>query len=155
MRKVKKSLPSWRAWTPQLDRDDQSSWGLNHLETAFYLLSLEVDWDNKEWVSPLTHQTLTTHNLGREHRKFWTGEVIMSEFEYPRLCYNDGKGDKDYPWVGAFYGQLLIKVSCTNSVLWVTWLTGISPGCSCNSLLSRLLKEQHTHYDHLRVAWSS
>lgn len=37
----------------------------------------------------------------------------MSEFEYPRFCYKDGKGDKDRPWVGTFYGQLLIKASKT------------------------------------------
>ncbi|KAF8599345.1 hypothetical protein BDV93DRAFT_560430 [Ceratobasidium sp. AG-I] len=92
MRKVKALLALWRTWTPQLDPNDQSGRGLKHPETAFYLSSLEVDWDNEE-----------------ERRSFRAGEVLMSEFEYPRLCYKDGIGDKDRPWVGAFYGQLLIK----------------------------------------------
>ncbi|KAG9082629.1 hypothetical protein FRC06_004917 [Ceratobasidium sp. 370] len=77
---------------PPLDAEDQSTRGLNHQETAFYLLSFEVNWENEE-----------------EHRKFMAGEIEMSELDFPRLCYQNGEGNKDRPWVGAFFGELLIK----------------------------------------------
>ncbi|KAG9121759.1 hypothetical protein FRC07_002154 [Ceratobasidium sp. 392] len=92
MRKVRYLLVVWEAWTPPLSAEDQSTRGLNHPRTAFYLASLDVTWENEE-----------------ERRKFMNGETEISELDFPRLCYPKGEGDPDKPWVGAFCGELLIK----------------------------------------------
>ncbi|KAG9082923.1 hypothetical protein FS749_006469 [Ceratobasidium sp. UAMH 11750] len=92
MRKVQGLLVVWRTWNPPLNAEDQSTRGLNHRETAFYLSSFEVDWGIEE-----------------ECQKFMAGAIEISELDFPRLCYPNGEGNKDRPWVGAFFGELLIK----------------------------------------------
>ncbi|KAG8726107.1 hypothetical protein FRC12_023702 [Ceratobasidium sp. 428] len=92
MRKVRLLLCTWRTWATRPDAENPSTRGLHNPETAFLLTSLDLDWDDLD-----------------VRRKFMNGEILISELDFPRFCYPQGKGDKDKPWLNAFCGELLIR----------------------------------------------
>ncbi|QRV81753.1 hypothetical protein RhiJN_09768 [Ceratobasidium sp. AG-Ba] len=96
MRKVRSLLSMWRIWahSQRPDAEDPLTRGLHNSETAYFLSSLNTDWDNLD-----------------ERRKFMNGEMEMSELDFPRLCYPEGKGDKIKPWVDIFRGELLLRAA--------------------------------------------
>ncbi|KAG9079422.1 hypothetical protein FRC06_007743, partial [Ceratobasidium sp. 370] len=53
-RKVRLALPSWRKWDPALHPEDKASRGMEHLGTAFELSTLDIDWNNIQYVHLLT-----------------------------------------------------------------------------------------------------
>ncbi|KAG8722218.1 hypothetical protein FRC08_005576 [Ceratobasidium sp. 394] len=93
--KVKNALPHMRDWSPPLLHEPKSKRGLAHLECAYRLSPIIVDWDDPE-----------------QRRQFLEcGKPPMIAKYWPRVLYRDGTGNRAKPSEGLCEAKILLDVS--------------------------------------------
>ncbi|KAG8794784.1 hypothetical protein FRC12_021707 [Ceratobasidium sp. 428] len=96
--KVKNALPHIFKWEPSLVNQPKSNRGLAHPQCAYYLSSIETNWEDLE-----------------ERRQFIEcANPLMTAEHWPRVLYVEGKGDVDNPSQGLLKNPLLVNIAKAN-----------------------------------------